>query len=166
MRKNNGRHVVGALLAAGSEVVGIDRTQSDRSDIISVVADLGDYGQTFDALGSVGWDILGDTTDQAFDIVVHLAARTSFQRGGCGRGRAEAMMIRPRPLSAMCWIAPSHVHGAGELIAISFRSLGHCRRMCHTETDPTLTEVLTVSERSGGMSSKPARSIDRLECGP
>lgn len=69
-----GRHAVDALLTAGHEVVGIDRAPADRTDIISIVADLTDYGQTFDALGSVGWDILGDTTDHAFDVVVHLAA--------------------------------------------------------------------------------------------
>ncbi|MFD7972766.1 NAD-dependent epimerase/dehydratase family protein [Streptomyces clavifer] len=69
-----GRHAVDALLAAGHEVVGIDRTPADRNDIISIVADFTDYGQTFDALGSIGWDILGDTVDHAFDVVVHLAA--------------------------------------------------------------------------------------------
>jgi len=69
-----GGYAVDALLAAGHEVVGIDRTPAERDDIISIVADLGDYGQTFDALGSVGWDVLGDTQDQAFDVVVHLAA--------------------------------------------------------------------------------------------
>lgn len=63
-----------ALLAAGHEVVAIDRDSVPRDDIVSIVADLGDYGQTFDVLGSVGWDILGDTTDHAFDVVVHLAA--------------------------------------------------------------------------------------------
>ncbi len=69
-----GKHAVEALLTAGHEVVAIDRDPSPRNDIVSIVADLGDYGQTFDALGSVGWDILGDTTDHAFDVVVHLAA--------------------------------------------------------------------------------------------
>lgn len=69
-----GKHAVDALLAAGHEVFGIDRAPAQRDDILSIVADLTDYGQTFDALGSVGWDILGDTRDQAFDVVVHLAA--------------------------------------------------------------------------------------------
>lgn len=69
-----GQHAVDALLAAGHDVFGIDRTPAEREDIVSIVADLGDYGQAFDALGSVGWDILGDTVDQAFDVVVHLAA--------------------------------------------------------------------------------------------
>ncbi|MFE3519171.1 NAD-dependent epimerase/dehydratase family protein [Streptomyces sp. NPDC059166] len=69
-----GVHAVDALLAAGHEVVGIDRQPPGRTDITSIVADLTDYGQTFDALGSIGWDILGDTTDHAFDVVVHLAA--------------------------------------------------------------------------------------------
>ncbi|MFD5542002.1 NAD-dependent epimerase/dehydratase family protein [Streptomyces sp. NPDC127079] len=69
-----GKHAVDALLAAGHEVFGIDRRPPGRDDINSIVADLTDYGQTFDALGSVGWDILGDTTDRTFDVVVHLAA--------------------------------------------------------------------------------------------
>lgn len=69
-----GQHAVDALLAAGHAVFGIDREPATRQDIVSIVADLGDYGQTFDALGSVGWDILGDTVDEAFDVVVHLAA--------------------------------------------------------------------------------------------
>lgn len=69
-----GKHAVDALLAAGHEVFGIDRQPPGRGDITSIVADLTDYGQTFDALGSIGWDILGDTTDHAFDVVVHLAA--------------------------------------------------------------------------------------------
>lgn len=69
-----GPHAVDALLAAGHEVFGIDREPAQRTDILSIVADLSDYGQTFDALGSVGWDILGDTTNKAFDVVVHLAA--------------------------------------------------------------------------------------------
>ncbi len=69
-----GKYVVDELLAAGHEVFGIDQTPAARTDIISIVADLTDYGQTFDALGSIGWDILGDTVDRAFDVVVHLAA--------------------------------------------------------------------------------------------
>jgi len=69
-----GQHVVDQLLADGHEVFGIDQTPATRSDIVSIVADLTDYGQAFDALGSIGWDILGDTVDNAFDVVVHLAA--------------------------------------------------------------------------------------------
>ncbi|WP_426007233.1 NAD-dependent epimerase/dehydratase family protein [Paenarthrobacter sp. NyZ202] len=62
------------LLAAGHEVVGVDRAPAKNRNIISLVADLTDYGQTHDVLGSVGWDILGDTVNGAFDVVVHLAA--------------------------------------------------------------------------------------------
>jgi nucleoside-diphosphate-sugar epimerase len=69
-----GRPVVESLVQAGHEVVGIDRSPSVRSDILFAQADLSDYGQTHDVLGSVGWDILGDTRDGAFDVVVHLAA--------------------------------------------------------------------------------------------
>src|SRR5690242_5551407 len=69
-----GRPVVDALVGAGHEVVGIDRAPSVRPDILFAQADLADYGQAHDALGSVGWDILGDTRDGAFDVVVHLAA--------------------------------------------------------------------------------------------
>lgn len=69
-----GKRAVDALLAAGHEVFGVDRQPPGRDDFNSIVADLTDYGQTFDALGSIGWDILGDTTDHAFDVVVHLAA--------------------------------------------------------------------------------------------
>ncbi|MBY0215317.1 NAD(P)-dependent oxidoreductase [Paenibacillus illinoisensis] len=69
-----GTHVVNELLAAGHEVFGIDKSPAQRDDIISIVADLNDYGQTFDALGSIGWDVLGDTKDKAFDVIVHLAA--------------------------------------------------------------------------------------------
>lgn len=69
-----GRPVIDALIVAGHEVVGIDRGPSVRPDILFAQADLTDYGQTHDVLGSVGWDILGDTTDNAFDVVVHLAA--------------------------------------------------------------------------------------------
>lgn len=69
-----GRPVVDVLVKAGHEVVGIDRTPSVRPDILFAQADLSDYGQAHDALGSIGWDILGDTVDNAFDVVVHLAA--------------------------------------------------------------------------------------------
>ena len=69
-----GRPVTDALIQAGHEVVGIDRGPSVRPDILFAQADLSDYGQAHDALGSVGWDILGDTRDGAFDVVVHLAA--------------------------------------------------------------------------------------------
>lgn len=69
-----GRHVVDRLAAAGHDVVGIDKGTPDRDDIIAITADLTDYGQVHDALGSVGWDILGDTKDHAFDVVVQLAA--------------------------------------------------------------------------------------------
>jgi len=69
-----GRLAVEALVQAGHEVVGIDRGPSVRDDILYAQADLTDYGQTHDVLGSVGWDILGDTRDGAFDVVVHLAA--------------------------------------------------------------------------------------------
>lgn len=69
-----GDHVIDALLEAGHEVVGIDKGTPKRDDILTIVADLTDYGQTHDALGSVGWDILGDTKDNAFDVVVQLAA--------------------------------------------------------------------------------------------
>lgn len=69
-----GRPVVECLVRKGHEVVGIDRGPSARDDILFAQADLTDYGQTYDMLGSVGWDILGDTRDGAFDVVVHLAA--------------------------------------------------------------------------------------------
>jgi nucleoside-diphosphate-sugar epimerase len=69
-----GRPVVDALVRAGHEVVGIDRGPSVRDDILFAQGDLADYGQAHDMLGSVGWDILGDTRDGAFDVVVHLAA--------------------------------------------------------------------------------------------
>ena len=69
-----GRPVVDALVQAGHEVVGIDRAPSVRDDILFAQGDLADYGQAHDVLGSVGWDILGDTRDGAFDVVVHLAA--------------------------------------------------------------------------------------------
>lgn len=69
-----GRPVVDALRQAGHEVVGIDRGPSVRGDILFAQGDLSDYGQAHDVLGSVGWDILGDTRDGAFDVVVHLAA--------------------------------------------------------------------------------------------
>lgn len=69
-----GRLAIEALVQAGHEVVGIDQGPSIRGDILYARADLTDYGQTHDVLGSVGWDILGDTRDRAFDVVVHLAA--------------------------------------------------------------------------------------------
>lgn len=69
-----GEAAVEHLLSAGHEVVGVDRAPARNKNIVSLIADLTDYGQTYDVLGSVGWDILGDTTDKAFDVVVHLAA--------------------------------------------------------------------------------------------
>lgn len=58
----------------GHEVFVIDRDGTRSLDEPMMVADLTDFGQTLDALSSVGEDVYARAERQAFDVVVHLAS--------------------------------------------------------------------------------------------
>jgi len=69
-----GKVCVQDLLAHGYDVFVID-TVAPAKGIPHIIADLSDFGQTLDALSSVGFDIhAGVANEQVFDAVVHLAA--------------------------------------------------------------------------------------------
>lgn len=63
-----GRAVVDDLLEHGWEVVGLDRVPSPRSDVISSVVDLTDFGDAVEALSGI------DDRHDGVDALVHLAA--------------------------------------------------------------------------------------------
>jgi nucleoside-diphosphate-sugar epimerase len=63
-----GRAVVTDLLEHGWDVVALDRTPSPRSDVVSSVVDLTDFGQAVEALGGI------DDRHRGVDALVHLAA--------------------------------------------------------------------------------------------
>ncbi|WP_138759198.1 NAD-dependent epimerase/dehydratase family protein [Modestobacter altitudinis] len=63
-----GRAVVGDLLAHGWDVVALDRTPSPRTDVVSSVVDLTDFGQAVEALSGI------DDRHTGVDALVHLAA--------------------------------------------------------------------------------------------
>ena len=74
-----GHGKVGAVLVPylrdhGHEVFVIDRDGPKSPDEPMMVADLTDFGQTLDALSSVGEDTYAHAERQAFDVVVHLAS--------------------------------------------------------------------------------------------
>ncbi len=63
-----GRAVVTDLLEHGWDVVALDRTPSPRTDVVSSVVDLTDFGQAVEALGGI------DDRHRGVDALVHLAA--------------------------------------------------------------------------------------------
>jgi nucleoside-diphosphate-sugar epimerase len=63
-----GRAVVDHLVAHGWEVVALDRVPSPRSDVVSSVVDLTDFGQAVEALSGI------DDRHSGVDALVHLAA--------------------------------------------------------------------------------------------
>jgi nucleoside-diphosphate-sugar epimerase len=63
-----GRAVVTHLVDEGWDVVALDRVPSTRSDVVSTVVDLTDFGQTLEALTGI------DDRHDGVDAVVHLAA--------------------------------------------------------------------------------------------
>jgi len=68
-----GKVCVADLLAHGYEELVVD-TVAPAKGIPHIIADLSDFGQTLDALSSVGQEIHAGVAPQAFDAVVHLAA--------------------------------------------------------------------------------------------
>lgn len=68
-----GKVCVADLQAHGYEVFVVDTVAADK-DVPHMIADLADFGQTLDALSSVGQEIYAGVAPQAFDAVVHLAA--------------------------------------------------------------------------------------------
>ena len=63
-----GRAVVHDLLEHGWEVVGLDRIPTSRSDVVSSVVDLTDFGDAVEALSGI------DDRHDGVDALVHLAA--------------------------------------------------------------------------------------------
>ena len=68
-----GKVCVADLQAHGYDVFVVDTVAADKS-VPHMVADLADFGQTLDALSSVGQEIYAGVAPQAFAAVVHLAA--------------------------------------------------------------------------------------------
>jgi len=68
-----GKVCVQDLLAHGYDVLVVDSVPAAK-DVPHMVVDLADFGQTLDALSSVGQEIYAGVANQAFDAVVHLAA--------------------------------------------------------------------------------------------
>jgi len=68
-----GKVCVQDLLANGYDVFVLDTVPADK-DIPHMVVDLADFGQTLDALSSIGKEIYAGVAPDAFDAVVHLAA--------------------------------------------------------------------------------------------
>ena len=68
-----GKVCVADLLAHGYDVFVVDTVPAAK-DIPHMVVDLADFGQTLDALSSVGKEIHAGVAPQAFAAVVHLAA--------------------------------------------------------------------------------------------
>ena len=68
-----GKVCVADLQAHGYDVFVVDTVPAGES-VPHMVADLADFGQTLDALSSVGHHIYAGVAPQAFDAVVHLAA--------------------------------------------------------------------------------------------
>ena len=68
-----GKVCVQDLLAHGYDVFVADTVPAAK-DVPHMVVDLADFGQTLDALSSVGKEIYAGVKNQAFDAVVHLAA--------------------------------------------------------------------------------------------
>ncbi|MFC6222795.1 NAD-dependent epimerase/dehydratase family protein [Hymenobacter artigasi] len=68
-----GKVCVADLQAHGYDVFVVDTVPAGEN-VPHMVADLADFGQTLDALSSVGHHIYAGVAPQAFDAVVHLAA--------------------------------------------------------------------------------------------
>jgi nucleoside-diphosphate-sugar epimerase len=69
-----GKTLVPYLRKQGYETFIIDRDQPKSLDEPMMVADLTDFGQTLDALSSIGKDVYARAEQRAFDVVVHLAS--------------------------------------------------------------------------------------------
>jgi nucleoside-diphosphate-sugar epimerase len=67
-----GRACVADLLAHNYDVFVVDTVPV--KNVPCIIADLADFGQTLDALSSVGKEIHAGVAPQAFDAIVHLAA--------------------------------------------------------------------------------------------
>jgi nucleoside-diphosphate-sugar epimerase len=67
-----GRACVADLLAHNYDVFVVDTVPV--KNVPCIIADLSDFGQTLDALSSVGKEIYAGVAPQAFDAIVHLAA--------------------------------------------------------------------------------------------
>jgi nucleoside-diphosphate-sugar epimerase len=67
-----GRACVADLLAHNYDVFVVDTVPV--KEVPCIIADLSDFGQTLDALSSVGKEIHAGVAPQAFDAIVHLAA--------------------------------------------------------------------------------------------
>ncbi len=67
-----GKVCVADLLAHNYDVFVVDTVPV--KEVPCIVADLADFGQTLDALSSVGKEIYAGVAPQAFDAIVHLAA--------------------------------------------------------------------------------------------
>ncbi|RZK43286.1 MAG: NAD(P)-dependent oxidoreductase [Hymenobacter sp.] len=67
-----GKVCVADLVAHGYDVFVVDTVPV--KEVPCIIADLADFGQTLDALSSVGKEIHAGVAPQAFDAVVHLAA--------------------------------------------------------------------------------------------
>ena len=68
-----GKVCVADLQAHGYDVFVVDTVAAEKG-VPHMIADLADFGQTLDALSSVGQEIYAGVAPQAFDAVVHLAA--------------------------------------------------------------------------------------------
>jgi nucleoside-diphosphate-sugar epimerase len=68
-----GKACVADLQAHDYDVFVVD-TVAPEKGIPHIIADLSDFGQTLDALSSVGKEIYAGVAPQAFDAIVHLAA--------------------------------------------------------------------------------------------
>ena len=68
-----GKVCVADLQAHGYDVFVVD-TVAPEKGIPHIIADLSDFGQTLDALSSVGQEIHAGVGNKAFDAIVHLAA--------------------------------------------------------------------------------------------
>jgi nucleoside-diphosphate-sugar epimerase len=69
-----GEPVVSHLRERGYDVFVIDRDGPLHLTEPMMVADLENFGQTLDALSSVGKDVHARPEQRAFDVVVHLAS--------------------------------------------------------------------------------------------
>lgn len=69
-----GQACVKHLVAAGYNVLVVDKTKFPDFIIHTLIIDLADFGQTLEAMQSTQWDNYIGYKQQAFDAVVHLAA--------------------------------------------------------------------------------------------
>ena len=69
-----GKVVVKDLISHGYDVFAVDRDFKEEPDIPYMTAELTDFGETLDALSSIGEDVYGRAEMKAFDAIVHLAS--------------------------------------------------------------------------------------------